>query len=308
MPFLFPLLPPVVLPRPRKANKPSNSSGILRDSGLPLETSNKSRALIFRESSLRLSKRPYFRKLPACGYVHAHPLRKWNARKIEQKKESETIYIVYIAQAIQLGSCSSYRRYNALSGTGRYVINIHKRRSSTVAGDEEARGRSKRQPSGSQELRVVADEEFRSGRIARPWQTPLMYNAPELCGTNKSASRACTGRHGQAFDTHGNERVTESKRVTERCHGLKQIWPSVTQHQTTSQTPSLPLPFSHTGGAQAKSIARRDPAVTPYGKDQRSYLLCPSPFYNESETGREGSECGRKRSQRETEHDLAREG
>lgn len=71
-PFLFPLLPPVVLPRPRKANKPSNSSGILRDSGLPLGTSNKSRVLIFRESFLRLSRRSYFRKLPARGYVHAH--------------------------------------------------------------------------------------------------------------------------------------------------------------------------------------------------------------------------------------------
>lgn len=70
--FLFPLLPPVVLPRPRKANKLSNSSGILRDSGLPLGTSNKSRVLIFRESSLRLSRRSYFHKLPARGYVHAH--------------------------------------------------------------------------------------------------------------------------------------------------------------------------------------------------------------------------------------------
>lgn len=72
LPFLFLLLPPVVLPRPRKANKPSNSSGILRDSGLPLGTSNKSRVLIFRESSLRLSRRSYFCKLPARGYVHAH--------------------------------------------------------------------------------------------------------------------------------------------------------------------------------------------------------------------------------------------
>lgn len=57
--------------------------------------------------------------------------------------------------------------------------------------------------------------------------------------------------------------------------------PSVTQHQTTSQTPGLPLPFSHTGGAQAKSIACRDPAVTPYGKGQRSCLLCPSPSSGE---------------------------
>lgn len=47
-----------------------------------------------------------------------------------------------------------YRRCNTLRDTGRYVINIHKRRNGAVAGDEEARGRSKRQPSGSQELRV----------------------------------------------------------------------------------------------------------------------------------------------------------
>jgi len=46
----------------------------------------------------------------------------------------------------KLGSCWSYRRYNTLRGTGRYVINIHKRRNGAVVDDEEARGRA----SGSQ--------------------------------------------------------------------------------------------------------------------------------------------------------------
>ncbi|KYN10373.1 hypothetical protein ALC57_17560 [Trachymyrmex cornetzi] len=72
--------------------------------------------------------------------------------------------------------------------------------------------KSKRQPSGSQELRVVADVGIRNGGIAEP----------------------------------------------------------AVRYTTSDYQPNsgLPLPFSCTGGAQAKSIAR-DPAVIPYGKDQR---------------------------------------
>lgn len=39
------------------------------------------------------SRRSYFRKLPARGYMHAHQLQKWNEEKIERKKESEALYM-----------------------------------------------------------------------------------------------------------------------------------------------------------------------------------------------------------------------
>lgn len=68
-------LPFVVPPRPRKANKPSNSSGILRDSAVPASNQQQvpwcsyiPRLVSFRRADVR-----YFRELLARTYVHAPP-------------------------------------------------------------------------------------------------------------------------------------------------------------------------------------------------------------------------------------------
>ncbi|KYN42398.1 hypothetical protein ALC56_03158 [Trachymyrmex septentrionalis] len=74
----------------------------------------------------------------------------------------------------KLGSCWSYRRCNTLRGTGRYVINIHKRRNGAMVGDEGARGRD-------------------TSDIMRP----------ELC--EQTNPRACT----QAVDTERTGRAAE---------------------------------------------------------------------------------------------------
>ncbi|EZA49749.1 hypothetical protein X777_11621, partial [Ooceraea biroi] len=124
---------------------------------VPLGTSNKSRALIFRESSLRLSRRSYFRKLPARGYVHAHQLRKWSESKIEQKKKSKVIYIYVYGQAftknlVRAGLTGSITLLEVQEDT--LLISIRGETARRV-GDEEARGGSESSSQwGSQELRV----------------------------------------------------------------------------------------------------------------------------------------------------------
>lgn len=81
-PFLLPPLPPVVLPRPRKANKPLNSSGILRDSGLPLGTPATSPAFLYSASRLSVSEQTFVLSQITDPWLRARSL----AAKVERRE------------------------------------------------------------------------------------------------------------------------------------------------------------------------------------------------------------------------------
>ncbi|KYM96180.1 hypothetical protein ALC62_13232 [Cyphomyrmex costatus] len=91
---------------------------------------------------------------------------------------------------------------------------------------------------------------------------------PELCEQTKSA-----GMHARAVDTENwASRAEFEASVTERCHGLKQIWPSVTQHQTTNQTLAFLCSYaeyismSHSSQTIIKSDIRKEDVA-----QQRAY-------------------------------------